>query len=122
MAFDPFTNLLSWQSILEESGLDSVMHDLSDKEYLRNFYKEPVMCLLRIRDSVDLMLKKNGSDGYFDFIEAYMECHIKGEDMNFAVNFRATSASSPFSQERPALPFLQETDLSSNLNRISQNA
>ena len=40
---------------------------LEDREELIRYYKEPVICLLRIKDSVAHWLKRRGSDGYFDF-------------------------------------------------------
>ena len=67
MAFDPFTN--------EEMDLRE-LHD---------YYKVPVMCLLRIKESVDTWEKQAGSNGYFEFIEQYMGAEIKGKEMNFSV-------------------------------------
>ena len=45
-----------------------------DAEHLHEYYKEPVMCLLRIKDSVDTWEKCGGSDGYFGFIESPPPC------------------------------------------------
>ncbi len=39
---------------------------------LKDYYKVLVMCLLRIKDFIELWEKKSGSDGYFDFIESYI--------------------------------------------------
>lgn len=50
---------------------------------LKNYYKLPIMCLLRIKDSIDTWEKRSGSDGYFDFIESYMGSQIKGREMKF---------------------------------------
>ena len=74
MAFDPFTN----EEIRE--GLGQM-----DAEHLHEYYKEPVMCLLRIKDSVDIWEKRGGSNGYFDFIEQYMGAQINDDKMNFSV-------------------------------------
>lgn len=74
MAFDPFTN----EEIREVLGQ-------MDAEHLHEYYKEPVMCLLRIKDSVDIWEKRGGSNGYFDFIEQYMGAQINDDKMNFSV-------------------------------------
>ena len=55
------------------------------QEMLKSYYKIPVMCLLRIKDSIDTWEKRSGADGYFDFIEGYMGSQIKGNKMNFTV-------------------------------------
>ena len=52
---------------------------------LKGYYKLPVMCLLRIKDSIDTWEKQSGSDGYFDFIESYMGSQIKGSEMNYTI-------------------------------------
>lgn len=43
------------------------------------------MCLLRIKDFIDLWEKKSGSDGYFDFIESYIGDQIQGTEMDFSI-------------------------------------
>ena len=55
------------------------------QEMLISYYKLPVMCLLRIKDSIDTWEKRAGADGYFDFIEGYMGSQIKGTDMKFTI-------------------------------------
>lgn len=80
MAFDPYTNaevmgLLKQQEKTEELS----------PEMLKSYYKLPVMCLLRIKDSIDTWEKRSGADGYFDFIESYMGSQIKGSEMNFTL-------------------------------------
>ena len=55
------------------------------QEMLKNYYKLPVMCLLRIKESVDTWEKQSGANGYFDFIERYMGSQIKGTEMNFSI-------------------------------------
>ena len=52
---------------------------------LKEYYKFPVMCLLRIKDSIDLWEKQSGSNGYFDFVENYMGDEIRGTEMNFSI-------------------------------------
>lgn len=56
-----------------------------DAEELHEYYREPVMCLLRIKDSIDLWEKNRGSDGYFDFLEGYMGAEIRGDKMTAAL-------------------------------------
>jgi hypothetical protein len=55
------------------------------QEMLKNYYKLPVMCLLRIKDSVDTWDKRSGANGYFNFIESYMGSQIKGTEMKFSI-------------------------------------
>ena len=75
MAFDPFTN----EEIQKVIGKEMDLRELHD------YYKVPVMCLLRIKESVDTWEKQAGSNGYFEFIEQYMGAEIKGKEMNFSV-------------------------------------
>lgn len=80
MAFDPYTNeevmeLLKWQY-----QADEITQDM-----LKDYYKFPVMCLLRIKDSIDTWEKQLGVNGYFEFIENYMGSQIKGTEMNFCI-------------------------------------
>ena len=80
MAFDPYTNeeimeLLKEQNIMDELTLDN----------LKEYYKIPVICLLRIKDSIDMWEKEFGADGYFNFIESYMGSQISGEEMQFTI-------------------------------------
>lgn len=81
MAFDPFTNE-EIKTVLEtEKTLD-----LSKKEELKEFYKEPVMCINRIKDSVEMWEKRGGANGYFDFIEATIGKFVKqDEELKFSV-------------------------------------
>ncbi len=55
------------------------------REMLKNYYKLPVMCLLRVKDSIDTWEKRFGANGYFEFIESYMGSQIKGSEMNFTL-------------------------------------
>ena len=80
MAFDPYTNAevmehLKWYNNTGEFT----------QEMLKSYYKLPVMCLLRIKDSIDTWEKQSGADGYFDFIESYLGSQIKGTEMNFTI-------------------------------------
>ena len=80
LAFDPYSN---------DEILDLLKHQLQTEdltqEMLKNYYKIPIMCLLRIKDSVDTWEKQAGSNGYFHFIETYMGNQIKGSEMNFSI-------------------------------------
>lgn len=66
MAFDPYTNA-KVMDLLKQHPADELT-----QVQLKDYYKLPVMCLLRIKDSVDIWEKRSGTDGYFDFIESYM--------------------------------------------------
>ena len=80
-AFDPFENQELHEVLerTEDISLDNI-------EELEKYYKEPVICMLRIKESVELMLKKNGADGYFDFIEGVLGEAIPDDGkMNYAV-------------------------------------
>lgn len=63
-AFDPVAND-EIAAVLREKG-DA---DLEDREFLSRYYKEPVMCVLRIKESVEYWLKRGGTDRYFEFLE-----------------------------------------------------
>lgn len=80
MAFDPFTNEELHDLILSENKLD-----LADPATLHELYTEPVICILRIKESVEGWIKRMGSDGYFDFSEGYMGPEIKGDTMAYAL-------------------------------------
>ena len=80
MAFDPFTNEEIRAVVTGEMGMD-----LEDLESLRSYYAEPIICMLRIKESVDTMEKRFGANGYFDFIERYMGAEIAGDEMKFSI-------------------------------------
>lgn len=75
MAFDPFTN----EEVAEIIGTEMEAGQWHD------YYQLPVMCLLRIKDSIDTLEKRAGSDGYFIFIEQYMGMEVKGDNMTFSI-------------------------------------
>ena len=75
MAFDPFTN----EEVAEIFGTEMETGQWHD------YYQLPVMCLLRIKDSIDTLEKRAGSDGYFFFIEQYMGAEVKGDNMTFSI-------------------------------------
>mgnify|MGYP001102294420 CR=1 FL=1 len=80
MAFDPFTNKEIHSFIEDETDLD-----LTDPDTLHDLYTEPVLCLLRIRESVETWEKKMGSNGYFEFSESYMGPQVDGDEMTYTV-------------------------------------
>ena len=80
MAFDPFTNEEVYAVFKEEMKMD-----LENPQVLRDYYAEPIICLLRIKKSIDSWEKKMGANGYFDFIENYMGNNITGDDMKFSI-------------------------------------
>ncbi len=84
MAFDPYTNEEVMEVLKQQAKTDKFT-----QEMLKNYYKLPVMCLLRIKDSIDTWEKRSGADGYFDFIENCMGNQIKGVEMNFSIMYPA---------------------------------
>ena len=80
MAFDPYTNMEVMELLKQQENTEEL-----SQEMLKSYYKLPVMCLLRIKDSIDTWEKRSGADGYFDFIESYMGSQIKGNEMNFTI-------------------------------------
>lgn len=80
-AFDPKSNEEIREILSTEGGFD-----LDDKDFLEGYYKNPVICLLRIRESVDLWTKEMGNDGYFQFVEGQIGEVVPHDDkMNFSV-------------------------------------
>ena len=81
MAFDPFTNE-DIRGVLEHEKII----DLTDIDRLKAFYHEPIICMLRIKDSVDVWEKQMGSDGYFTFMEEYMgSSFLQEEELQFSI-------------------------------------
>ena len=80
MAFDPCVN-----DDIQELLKQQLQTEELTQEMLKKYYKLPVMCLLRIKDSVDTWEKQSGANGYFNFIEGYMGSQIKGTEMNFSI-------------------------------------
>ena len=64
MAFDPYTNEEIMELLKEQFQVDML-----SQGQVKEYYRFPVMCLLRIKESIDTWEKHSGSDGYFDFIE-----------------------------------------------------
>lgn len=80
MAFDPFTN----QDVMSLFEMQN-KGEKPSREQLYQHYKIPVMCLLRIKESIDTWEKKSGPDGYFKFIEGYMGDNIRGNEMEYSL-------------------------------------
>lgn len=80
IAFDPYTNAEVMEILKQKTKTEEL-----SQEMLKSYYKLPVMCLLRIKDSIDTWEKRSGADGYFNFIESYMGSQIKGTEMNFTI-------------------------------------
>ena len=60
--------------------------DFSDDRTLEEYMKEPVLCVMRILDSVDHWEKRVGIDGYFDFIENWMGDKIpQNDEMDYSI-------------------------------------
>ncbi len=80
MAFDPFTNADLRADIDAEANID-----LTNCAIRRSYYEEPVLCLLRLKESVDTWEKRMGSNGYFDFAESIIGPQVTGDDMTYVL-------------------------------------
>lgn len=73
-SFDPFTN----------SEIQAVLGGVPGD--LDGYYKIPVMCILRINESVKYWLKRRGSNGYFDFLNESIGSVVADDDvMNYTI-------------------------------------
>ena len=80
-SFDPFSN-----DEIRTALQENCFIGLEEKEVLSRYYKDPIVCLLRIKDSVEHWIKRNGSDGYFEFIEDWMGNKIPNDGkMNYSI-------------------------------------
>lgn len=77
MATDPFTN----QELAD--AMTKAGANLEDRAFLRQYYRNPILCLLRIKDSVDFWMKQYGSDGYFHFLEGQTGELVTDNKLNF---------------------------------------
>lgn len=80
MSFDPYTNEEVMELLKQQETAEGL-----PQEMLKNYYKVPVMCLLRIKASIGTWEKGFWADGYFDFMEGYMGSQIKGTEMKFTL-------------------------------------
>lgn len=79
-AFDPFAN----DEVMQALG-ESFVEDEPTPDELHDYYRTPVKCLLRIKDSIDFWERKAGSNGYFKFFEGSMGSKVHGTKMTYAV-------------------------------------
>ncbi len=81
MAFDPFTNV-EIKDVIEKEELI----DLADRDQLKVLFQEPLICLQRIKDSVDAWKKRRGTNGYFAFTEELMGSSIpQDEELKYSI-------------------------------------
>ncbi len=86
MAFDPFTNAELRKEAEKEYGWN-----LTDGAELEAYYQKPVQCVLRILDSVKQWTKERGSEGYFNFISAFIPPYItEAGKLDWAVPVKPT--------------------------------
>ena len=79
-AFDPIENEDVHKAV-EDIGMD-----MEDREAVQEFFRIPVMCMLRIRESVEHWEKRMGNNGYFSFLEGYLGNKVPDDDeMNYSV-------------------------------------
>jgi len=82
MAIDPFTN-----EILKEALADE--YDWNSADGLREYFSEPIKCLLRIEASAQMWMDSSGAEGYFDFLEEYVALTISDDyDMDFGAKIK----------------------------------
>ncbi|MDE7479249.1 MAG: hypothetical protein K2M91_15160 [Lachnospiraceae bacterium] len=80
MSFDPFTN----EEI--KAAVQKSVNILEDKDALKIIYGIPIMCMLRIKESVETFGKHLGANGYFDFLEENIGVTIpQDEELNGVV-------------------------------------
>ena len=68
-AFDPFFNEELGKKLMERGVIDI---ETATHGELKQYYKIPIMCMLRIADSVETWMKNSGSNGYFLLLEDYV--------------------------------------------------
>ena len=66
MTFDPLKNIKIMNEVKHKS-------ENATKEELMEFYTVSVMCMLRIKDSIDMWEKENGANGYFEFLQNFIK-------------------------------------------------
>lgn len=80
-SFDPFTNTEIHDVLCKEGGMD-----MNDKDAVIEYFKEPVQCIMRIKDSVDYWERRGGSNGYFIFLDGWMGDRVPRDDvMNYGI-------------------------------------
>ena len=79
-AFDPFEN--------EEvrKAVEGINIDMEDRDAVHEFFRIPVMCMLRIKESAEHWEKRMGNNGYFRFLEGYLGAEIPNDEkMNYSI-------------------------------------
>ena len=81
MSFDPFTNNGIREILCEEYGMN-----LEDGKSFEEYLREPVMCVIRIQDSLEHWEKRMGRNGYFLFLDNWMGDKVSRDDeMHYAI-------------------------------------
>ncbi len=82
MSFDPFTN----DEVREAAA---GYWDLTSPSDLRSYFREPVLCLLRIEKSIALWTEEGGANGYFAYLEQTIGAVTPRDlKMNFSVQVK----------------------------------
>ena len=82
MAIDPFTNEKLYKLLKEEYDLDS-------QKDLYEYFTIPIKCIVRVEDSVQYWTEKNGTNGYFEFMERHLKSPFYDDfKMDFAFKKR----------------------------------
>ncbi len=78
-SFDPFTNE-------QISDVIKSSYDFSDASNVKEYFIPAIKCLLRIRGSVEFWIKKEGAEGYFNFIREQLAqgVNLESDKMDFA--------------------------------------
>ena len=73
MSCDPFTNNELQNTAKKET-------DMNSADERREYFKIPIMCMLRIEKSIELWSKEYGPDGYIYFLEDQMGKTVMRDD------------------------------------------
>jgi len=78
MAIDPFTNEELYKLLKQE-------YDLGSPEGMLDYFAIPIKCIVRVEDSVQYWMEKNGPRGYFEFMEHHTKSALYDDfKLNFA--------------------------------------
>ncbi len=95
MAFDPYTN-----EEIKERLSEKGMARFSDMAYRKQYYHIPVLCLMRILESVSFWRTNFGVDSYFTNCEQTFGKHIKQDDqMHYAISIDPREYEEPTDQK-----------------------
>ena len=78
--FIPFENEELYEAIKDSTNLECLSE-------LKNYFIEPVQCLIRINSSIDFWEKSGGLTGYFNFLSVQIldQIDINSDKVNFAI-------------------------------------